>query len=155
MEKSIDIRLVFVQNDIMYSWSRKDHGPHTATQHTVDKTMSDTKNKPNNLLPLKRYEFLHIRALCDAIMTHLCQAKAMLTPFEEEDFIHRFSEVELKHYFYAMETILEEALTAKDAINHAMDRWGKQTNDKTNDKANSKDNDKANDKTTLPGHRET
>ena len=91
--------------------------------------MSDTRNTSENIVPVKAYEFLEVRALCDEIMSNLCQAKAMLTPLEDDDFMHRFDEVELKHYFYALSTIINGALEAKDEIYHVIDRWEKQSDD--------------------------
>lgn len=61
-------------------------------------------DQENNIIQLHTYEFLQLHALCDELITNLCQAKALL-----------------RHYFYALDTIIDGALSAKDEICQVVD----------------------------------
>lgn len=91
----------------------------------MNKKTRQDKND-DTIITLKRYEFFQLRALCDEIMSSLCQAKALLEPVNEEDFFHRKDIEVLRHYFYALDTIIDSALNAKDEITRVIDNWEKQ-----------------------------
>jgi len=84
------------------------------------------KSKKNTDLELYQYEFFQLRALCDEIMRSLCQAKALLEPVSEDTFFQRLDIEVLRHYFYALDTIIDAALDSKDKISHVVDAWEKQ-----------------------------
>jgi len=79
-------------------------------------TKNNQENNDNTVVQVNRYEFFQLRALCEEIMNSLCQAKALLEPVSEEDFFHRKDVEVLRHYFYAVDTIIDSALDAKDEI---------------------------------------
>ncbi|MCB1827384.1 MAG: hypothetical protein KDH94_03080 [Coxiellaceae bacterium] len=89
--------------------------------------MDTVSDEASLVLQSCSYEFVHIRALCDEIMESLCQAKALLEPINQEEFFSRLETEVLRHYFYAIETIIDSALTAKDQINKLIDVWEEKT----------------------------
>ena len=91
--------------------------------------MSKTNSSPNDVVQLCAWEFVQIRALCEEIMDNLCQAKALLAPINETDFFYSMEMETLQHYFYALDTIINCALQAKDEICHLIDYWEKKAND--------------------------
>ena len=88
--------------------------------------MSEHQQPPeNNVIELQVFEFFQVRALCDEIMNSLCQAKALLEPVNKEDFFDQMDIEVLRHYFYALDTIIDSALAAKDGITVVIDDWMK------------------------------
>lgn len=83
------------------------------------------ENNENTVVQVNRYEFFQVRALCDEIMSSLCQAKALLEPVSDDDFFQRLDVEVLRHYFYALDTIIDHALEAKDEITLVIDGWEK------------------------------
>lgn len=80
-------------------------------------------NDGKNIIALHSGEFYQIRALSDELMSLLCQAKAMLHPIEEDAFFEHHDKRTLKHYFFALETIIISALSVKDKINCVVRQW--------------------------------
>ena len=83
-------------------------------------------NLKNRLIKVQGDEFIEIRALCDEMMSNLCQAKALLEPISEDNFFERHESEVLRHYFYALDTILDGALDRKDEIFRVIERWEKE-----------------------------
>ena len=91
-----------------------------------DKSSNNKSDNRDADIPLKRFEVFQLRALSDEIMNSLCQVKALLEPVGKEDFFERLEIEVLRHYFYAIDTIIDSALNAKDRINKVIDEWEKQ-----------------------------
>lgn len=83
----------------------------------------DSLKEMNDKLP--RHEFFQVRALCDEVMSNLCQAKALLEAVNEEHFFERYEVEVLRHYFYAVDTIINGALLAKDELTTVIDHLEK------------------------------
>jgi len=101
-------------------------GGDTSEKDRYEAVMNELNNSEDNIIQLHTYEFFQIRALCDEIMGNLCQAKALLEPVNEGDFFQRLDVEVLRHYFYALDTIIDGALEAKDEICHVIDGWEQQ-----------------------------
>jgi len=94
----------------------------------VDRKVAQKSKENTDIakVELHQYEFFQLRALCDEIMRSLCQAKALLEPVSEDTFFQRLDIEVLRHYFYALDTIIDAALDSKDKISHVVDAWEKQ-----------------------------
>lgn len=89
--------------------------------------MHEYNDQNENIIRLPSYELFRIRALCDEIMESLCQSKSLLELVHEDDFFSRHDTEILHHYFYALDTIINVALRAKDEICQIMDEWEKES----------------------------
>jgi len=85
--------------------------------------MSQSDSREKKGLPLQSVEFLEIRALCDEMMESLCQVRALLEPINDTDFFHRLGPDVLRHYFYAVDSIIVAALSTNDGIMRLIDAW--------------------------------
>lgn len=89
--------------------------------------MNKTDHPNDNKVSVYTHDFFQLRALCDEIMGNLCQAKALLEPINDDDFFQRMQTEVLRHYFYALDTIIDCALETRDQISHVIDGWESQS----------------------------
>jgi len=67
-------------------------------------------------LEIKSKTYHQIKTLCEEVMNNLYQAKALLAPIDEDSFFNRMDNEILRHYFYALETIINSALSNNEQI---------------------------------------
>lgn len=67
-------------------------------------------------------DVFHVRALCDDLLSSLCQAKALLQPINQEDFFRALNVEVLQHYFYAVSAIISDAQALNDSVCAIVDR---------------------------------
>lgn len=85
--------------------------------------MSKNDCQDHHLIYLDQGDIFQIRALCDEMMSSLCQAKALLAVADDENFFQRLDAEVLRHYFYALDAIVDAALLAKDKTIRLIDHW--------------------------------